>query len=157
MASARLTSILDKLVMHWEDQHIKITPRRPLNIALLEASKGITLPDDFKEFFRTANGMGSYYPNDMCDAGFLFYPLEGLVTSLEEFGPVDALQYNGTVLIFAEYLHKSWWYGVMLNGKDGTYQIGIIPDRATFKPITDSLAVFIELYLRDDGVLYDYT
>ncbi|MEO5931179.1 MAG: hypothetical protein ABIR47_14700 [Candidatus Kapaibacterium sp.] len=103
--------------------------------------------------------MESYYPNYTDDEGFLFYPLEYLITMEEEFArnPLYTVTVTSeTVILFAEYMNKSWWYGFKYNAEAGRYVIGIIPDKNRFKPIAGSLADFIRLYMVDAPDLYDY-
>jgi len=96
--------------------------------------------------------MESLYPNDFDKEGFLFYPLHGLVTIDREF--VDSEEND--ILVIANYMHKSWWYGLkILNGE--SYVIGIIPEKNKFKPIAGQLSEFLELYLNNSPRLYDYS
>jgi len=100
------------------------------------------------------NGMESLYPNQMDKDGFLFYPLEAVSSVNKEF-PNSLLPNKENIFLFCEYMHRSWWYGVELKGNDN-YMIGVLPDAHTFKPIVSSLADFLELYMEDSPVLYDY-
>ena len=112
------------------------------------------LPNDFKELYLKANGMGTLYPNEIDDEGFLFYPIEFIISAEKEFEN-SKLENRSKIFIFAEYMHKSWWYGYEIKN-DGSYAIGIIPDKNTFKPIVNSLSEFIEMYLDNSPRLYEY-
>jgi len=151
-----LKSNINRLIDYWKEQGLAITPNSLRSIDAFESKKHIHLPDDFKEYFSMVNGMSSYYPNDIDNEGFLFYPLEELVTLQEEFSTEVDVDCNSCILIFAEYMHKSWWYGIRLNDISGTYEIGIIPDKERFKSITTSLSTFIDLYLQNASALYQY-
>lgn len=87
--------------------------------------------------------------------GFLFYPLQELKTLEEEF-EVERVSYVENCIIFAEYLHKSWWYGARFSKTDTNYEIGIIPTADRFKVITNNLGEFIHFYMNDDPILYEY-
>ncbi|WP_291913985.1 SMI1/KNR4 family protein [Chitinophaga sp. CB10] len=156
MGLETLKSNINRLIDYWTEQGLVINSNSLYDIDAFESRKHIHLPDDFKEYFSRVNGMPSYYPNNIDNEGFLFYPLEKLVTLQEEFAMENAIECNSCILIFAEYMHKSWWYGVQLNDISGNYEIGIIPDKERFKSITASLSTFIDLYLQNASVLYQY-
>lgn len=108
--------------------------------------KSIPLPIDFQQLYATANGM-----KDSDKEGFLLYPLEDIVSLETKFNISNS---NSNIYVFADYLQSSWWYGFRVL-ENGTYEIGIIPYEDKFKPITNSLFDFIELYLEDSAPLYD--
>jgi hypothetical protein len=110
------------------------------------------LPGDFVEFYLRANGMEDFYPNEMDNEGFLFHPVEALVSVSTEFS-TSALANKERIFLFAEYMHRSWLYGFELLGDDD-YMIGILEHENSFQPITNSLAEFIELYIADSPKLY---
>ncbi len=112
----------------------------------------IFLPSDFIQYFKLVNGMQSLYPNYNDNEGFLFYPLQKLVTVQKEFKGLQN-QYSN-MIIFAEYMHKSWWYVIDIL-KDDTYEIGIMPNMSIYKPITTSLNEFLRLYIDDSEKLYN--
>lgn len=149
-----MTKLMNRIIKHWQDQGIEIIPK-PLNeIEDFEALNQWSLPNDFKQFYSRVNGMSSYFPNEIDEEGFLFYPLESISPSWQEFEGF-ALAKNKNLYVFAEYMHKSWWYGLEIK-QDENYTIGIIPDKLIFKPITDSLLEFLVLYIEDSPKLYDY-
>ena len=51
-------------------------------------------------------------------------------------------------------MNRSWWYGVKFSNFNEDYEIVIIA--GSDKVITQSLAEFIRLYIKDAPVLYDY-
>lgn len=147
---------IEKLISYWKNQSITSEKLSPDKIEEFEKWRHIQLPQDFKEYYKRANGMKLYYPNDTDAEGFLFYSLENVISAEDEFeGKGDELSFN-PIYIFAEYMHKSWWYGLKLNDMKDTYEIGIIPYVNRFKVITNSLSEFIDLYLQDSSMLYDY-
>lgn len=150
MGLTEIDSSIDHLIDYWIGQGIDITP---IEIETRPWNGYLTLPSDFRKFYSMVNGMKSYYPNDVDQEGFLFYPVEALAPVEKEFGNSALSQRK--IQIFAEYLHKSWWYGFEVTGTDD-YAIGIIPDENTFKPIASSLAGFIEMYLSNSDTLYNH-
>lgn len=142
------------LIAYWKKQGIKITPGTIDEIASVQRSNKLVIPDDFKFFYSRVNGMKNFYPNEVDDEGFLFYPVEAIVPVDREFETSDLIN-KERIFIFSEYMHKSWWYGFEIVD-DKNYQIGIIPDKSTFVPITSRLAEFIDLYLNNASKLYDY-
>ncbi len=49
---------------------------------------------------------------------------------------------------------KCWWYGYEV-ADDGSYTIGTVGTRDDYKPIANSLAEFLELYMVDAPILYE--
>lgn len=145
---------INRLIQHWQNQGIEIVPKSAEEIENFESMIHQLLPADFKFLYSRVNGMSSFFPNEIDNEGFLFYPLESILPSEQEFAGF-ALAENHKLYVFAEYMHKSWWYGLEIN-QDGNYTIGIIPDKLIFKPITDSLLEFLVLYIEDSPKLYDY-
>ncbi|MEO0584737.1 MAG: SMI1/KNR4 family protein [Bacteroidota bacterium] len=155
MVVERIILMIDLLIDFWRNQNIKILAKTPREIDIIERQKAIILPIDFRELYLRVNGMEEFYPNEIDDEGFLFYPLAELVSVNTEFENSSMIN-KEKVFIFAEYMHRSWWYGFEVTGSN-EYLIGIISDNTSFKPITNSLAEFIELYIENSPKLYDYS
>jgi hypothetical protein len=145
---------ISHLIEFWKAQGITSTLNGWGKIDDIEQTKNLLFPEDFKQLYLQVNGMENLYPNETDAEGFLFYPVEAIIPATNEF-KIGALANMDNVFIFAEYLHKSWWYGFEIINND-EYVIGIIPHENKFKPITNSLAEFIELYMEDSERLYDY-
>lgn len=149
-----LEKAINLLIKYWESKDITIVSKPARYIESVQKAAGLQLPIDFKTLYYHVNGMEALYPNETDKEGFLFYPTEAIVSIDKEF-KLPGLIGQPKIYIFANYLHKSWWYGVEIND-NGTYEIGIIPDKGLFTPITNSLAEFIRLYLDDSSKLYNY-
>lgn len=143
-------SAITELINYWKTQNIPVTGTSNEEIGRVVLEKSMVLPDDFKNFYCTVNGMNSISSGDA--KGFLFYPVQAIITANQKLENPISLTH---VLIFAAYQTKSWWYGVEVK-EDGNYSIGLVSPKGTFKVITNSLTTFIELYLKDAPKLYDY-
>jgi len=138
---------------HLSKQDIPVTCKSMEEIDRFEKNSALLLPDDFRIFYSVLNGMEFLYPNDIDKEGFLFYPLEAIISAADEFDSKTIPEKN--IIIFAEYMHKSWWYGIDV-ADNKNYVIGIIPHKDSFQPITTSLSEFIEFYIADAPCLYEY-
>jgi len=78
------------------------------------------------------NGMVNLFPNCFDSEGFLFYPLQEINTLEDEF-IIERDYPDEQCLIFAEFMHKSWWYGVKFSKSSDNYVIGIILSVSMFK------------------------
>ena len=140
--------------LFWAQQNIVSPPNTLDDLLHFEFSKSIKLPDDFRQLFMMTNGMVSLYPNYFDKEGFLFYPLEELTIIDEELNMPCAIDADHC-LIFAEFMHKSWWYGVKFSKFSDEYEIGLVCSADRFKVITRNLAEFLQLYMQDASILYD--
>lgn len=145
----------EKLLKFWKDQEIVSVANSLDDILNFEFSRSVQLPEDFRRLFMMTNGMVNLYPNDFDEEGYLFYPLQELTTLEDEF-ELNRGSYIEHCLIFAEYMHKSWWYGVKFSKFEDKYEIGIISSADKFNAITRNLGEFIHLYMNDSPVLYKY-
>ncbi|UIR56449.1 SMI1/KNR4 family protein [Sphingobacterium sp. SRCM116780] len=155
MGLKRILLVINQLVEFWKKQNIIIYTKTKQEIDNIEKNNSLILPNDFKEFYERVNGMQNFYPNEIDDEGFLFYPIEAIISAEKESEKCD-IKDKDKIFIFSEYMHKSWLYGFEVK-EDGSYLIGIIPDDKTFKPIVKSLEEFLELYIENSSKLYDYS
>jgi len=145
----------EQLLEYWRRQKISSPPNTLDDILYFEFSKKIRLPEDFRRFFMITNGMVNLFPNYFDSEGFLFYPLQEINTLDDEFN-IERDKPDEHCLIFAEFMHKSWWYAVRFSKPADYYEIGIIPSVGRFKIITENLVEFIDLYMKDASILYEY-
>jgi hypothetical protein len=141
-----------ELINYWKTQNIPVVGISNEEIERVVSEGSLFLPDDFKKFYFTVNGMGPIDPLKSDSKGFSFYPAQAIVTANKKLENPISLTH---VLIFAAYQTKSWWYGIEVK-ENGSYSIGLVSPKGTFKAITSSLAEFIEMYLKDSPKLYDY-
>lgn len=146
-------AVVESLVAYWKGQNIPVIQHSIEEVERIAEKKMLSLPEDFKEFYAEVNGMASFYPAKSDSRGFLIYPLQA-VTPAKKVAEITSSKRTGSILIFAEYMEKTWWYGVQLN-EDGDYTIGLLTKKGVFKPITNFLAEFIDLYMEDSSKLYD--
>jgi SMI1 / KNR4 family (SUKH-1) len=155
MVIKSISNSIQTLIQYWKQQGISTLPGNPEKVEDFEKLNSFALPYDFREFYSLVNGMEGFYPNEIDKNGFLFYPIEAIVSAAVEL-PNSKMKNIGRIFLFCEYMHVSWWYGCDVIDTDN-YNIGIIAGRNSFKPICTSLAEFIELYIIDSPVLYDYS
>jgi hypothetical protein len=162
MAEIILNNKLNELKQFWSQQNIRSEGNNLEYINSYESKLNIILPQDFKIFFQYCNGMIDKYPNYSDEEGFLFYPIENIVTAKIEFSispDMDKAFEGNQCVIFMNYLHKSWWYGILYDKpltNPENYSIIIIPDHSRYKVICRTLAEFIDLYIKDSLMLYEY-
>ena len=161
MAQINLKASIDMLLHHWKKQNIATRGNTESFIEAIEKKSQFRLPQDFREYYRCCNGMENLYPNYTDDTGFLFYPLEQLVSCDVAFGVksnLHKLMQNKQCIIFIDYLQVSWYYGILTErtGDINDYSIIIIPNEERYKIITNSFEEFIKLYLEDSPILYDH-
>jgi hypothetical protein len=142
-----------ELIEFWKLQKI-ISPGNTLDeIRHFENSKSVRLPEDFKRYFLLTNAMVEIFPTYFDDNGFLFYSLQALET-LDEWLGISQASGSENCLIFADYMNRSWSYGVKFSNFSENYEIVIIT--SSTKVVTHSLSAFIRLYLDNSPLLYDY-
>ena len=156
MEIENLSLMISQLIVYWKKQNITISSMTFQEVTFIEKYNFLKLPNDFKELYTRANGMDKFYLDEFDEEGFLFYPIEEVVsTSVSpDFKKYKLINKEQTYL-FAEYMHKSWYYAFKITEND-EYIIGIIAYMDIFKPITNLLAEFIRLYIEDSPILYDY-
>lgn len=159
MSNAILLATFDQLFQHWQRKSLLPTTWPVNDVVAIAQQQGVTLPTDFVALYHRANGMAFTYPNGIESEEFYFLPVGELRSKQEEL-----LVYSGrgvkrvttTFTIFVDYMHRSWEYGFIPADSDTGYEIGILAIDGEFKVITTSLATFLNLYLEDAMVLYDY-
>jgi hypothetical protein len=139
---------ITELINHWKKCNVYVPPE---GFGLLDyrlRNENIIIPQDFKDLYKVCNGT-----SDWDDISFIFYGVGRLITMGSRFslGENHPLR---NVVIFADYMDESWWYGVNLT-EEG-YKIGIISSGNKFKIIANSLTEFIHLYLSESDMLSDY-
>lgn len=118
------------------------------DIVKILSVNGIRLPHDFLFFFKHINGT-----SDQDQEGFCFYGVENLIDMRRRFN-LNENDPLGHVVIFADYMTESWWYGIKMD-VNGDYRIGIISTSTNFKSISNSFGEFAEMYLIDSHILYE--
>jgi hypothetical protein len=140
---------INKLIDYWKKNNLSISRIGIADLNNILNIKRFFLPNDFKELYVYANGI------DDCDSeGFLFYKIEDLETMGEKFS-LDKGSDLYNIVLFADYMQQSWWYGIKLIHNEN-YEIGIVATSLKFKKIANSLSDFITLYLEDSQILYEY-
>ncbi len=147
---------MENLLDHWRSQGIYLqNGNESSSVDEVERRLGIHVPDDFRTYFSAVNGMGDLYPNWVDDKGYLFYPLEFLISAGDLFpeGHHEALD---QCFIFADFLQECWYYGCIVDPIDKGYSIILISHKFSFSVISNSLENFIELYIANAEILYTF-
>jgi hypothetical protein len=147
-----ISESIRQLCDFWSNQGMSISSGILRDIDKIDLAYISDIPADFIDLYESVNGMEELYPNDFDAEGFLFYPIEAIIPARLEFENSGQLAVE-KIYIFAEYMHKSWWYGYQLT-ENNDYMIGIIETKDVFKPIADSLSEFLNLYMRNASILY---
>jgi hypothetical protein len=126
---------------------VSVNTEKDINKIL--ATQNLALPYDFIFFFKHLNGT---YDQD--EEGFHFYKVENLTDMRRRFD-LSINDSLNSIVIFADYMLECWSYGVKMN-KEGEYEIGIISSSVNFKKISSSFDEFVQLYLMDSPILYEY-
>lgn len=162
MPNTILLATLDALCQHWQAQSLLPAPDLTADVVALAKRNGVSLPADFAALYQRANGMALTGYQDFDKEGFYFPPVEALRSEPQELlvcsgrGPEGVERVTTTLTMFVDYLHTSWDYGFIPAASGTGYEIGIRASLGEFKIITSSLATFLNLYMEDALVLYDY-
>jgi hypothetical protein len=156
-----LSATLEVLAGYWRAQAILAVPDDSWNPQAVARTNGATLPADFVQLYNCSNDMGLnhelYQTTDK--NGFYFHSAEELRAEYCEL-VIDSMRGTETVsanvMVFVDYMHCSWEYGVIPDPNSTGYLIGIVGNPSQFKAITSSLATFLNLYMEDAQVLYDH-
>ncbi|WP_210517625.1 SMI1/KNR4 family protein [Hymenobacter terricola] len=155
----KLAEVLSVLSQFWLNQSI-VSPASELQyVRAVSQEKGIKLPADFEQFYCSLNGMPAIAPHDMDSEGYAFWPIEQLRPVQKEWVVITAEAATvefATAVIFVDYLISCWEYGFMPNESGEGYRIGILASGNEFKVISASLVEFLNLYMLDADVLYDW-
>ena len=140
--------LLKDLCVHWEKQrHLKLAPKlSPPEIMAFEAKNGVTIPADFSQYLRYANGFKALNQDSGLDAsddeGFEFYPLveEHLITE--------------RYLVFCGWPNGFLKYALCVDKAiENGAVVQVIDEKRGYLLATNFLAV-VSLYLADSELLY---
>jgi hypothetical protein len=140
--------VINKLLNHWKQCNVYVPSKDFFLLDYRLSLKGIVIPPDLKDLYQFANGTSNWD-----NIAFVFYGSEELITMGSKFS-LDKTDPLYDIVIFADYMDESWWYGIF--GDGNSYNIGIIPTAEKFKVIANSLTEFINLYLSESDKLSDY-
>ncbi|WP_073282651.1 SMI1/KNR4 family protein [Hymenobacter psychrotolerans] len=147
---------LNELSADWARQGMSVQPGCTAHELQRWEQHGIRLPQEFRRYFAQANGMDPFTATGTDKRGFYFYALSELqfypqVVDFALEPPVPALA-GKKCLLFADYMHKSWWYGLLFAG--AAYSVIEIAAPNTYAVVADSFREFVHLYLADADELY---
>lgn len=145
-------SLVQEMISRWTVQGVLARPGASENeIVAFEARYSVTLPADFREYLRLANGTERF------DDEFLsFAPIQDIKPVAETWGDAGAGQdhYSGC-FAFADWAIHCWDYAIQLDGS--LPHLGAVfrveDSRHRSDPIASSFSEWVSIYLRDpDGL-----
>lgn len=154
-----LPEILAVLRLFWHRQGIACPPLDLPYIRTVVEANGIRLPPVFEQMYCAVNGTPELYPNYMDENYCSFLPVEEL--RAEERELLVLMGENRTrevvpVMVFVDFMHRSWEYGLIVDANGRDYRIGIMPTRSSFQVLSNSLTTFLMWYVEDADILYTY-
>lgn len=147
-------SPVQRLRQYWEEGEAPSLspPAPPAEVRALELSKGVALPNDFRNYLEQINGFDQQrtYQDER---GFNFWPLEKLTTVADCDDPSFGFVGDAGYIMFCDYLDLSWVYA--LSARPGAHQVVLLGTRdGQPKVVADSFSQFVDRYLADDARLY---
>ena len=142
-----MPSIGEKLKAHWSSMDLKINRGIPESeLQLFERRYDVSLPDDFRSYFLSVNGMDA----NVCDESLIrFWPLQE-VTPLPDEAPhlvgLGTIAYANSLFVFADYSIWAHAYAIQL-GRESVQNSVYIIAGATPDRIAGSFSEFVDLYL----------
>ncbi len=149
---------VDRLSRFWQGQSIFSPSLELPYVEKMALARGLALPPDFVYLYCSANGTPELYPNHMDVNYCSFLPVEALCINHRKIRVTTegrATSEQAGVIVFVDFMHRSWEYGFIPNADGVGYRIGIVVNPNEFKVITTSLAEFLSLYVADSDILYD--
>jgi hypothetical protein len=152
--------IVDRLISRWRQQGVSLrAPCSAAEIQAFEQREHLVLPEEFRQYLCSADGMQEEMGQSQDSEGFSFWPLRRLVPAHEELRrrsphtppPVDSPDYY----VFADYLDWSWAYALKLRPA-GVGKV-IIVGAQSVSAVADSFSEFIQVYISDGRALYPPT
>jgi hypothetical protein len=165
VSKSKITNQINSLIELWRSEGVGISQGKTVEkIQEFEKRNSVSLPDDFRHYLLRVNGMYPQASQDTDRRGFCFWPLQRVVSVVNEFennpahknDRIDASLEN--YFVFADYLQWSWAYAIQLRlGSGLARDIVKVDEPSRSIVIASSFAEFLELYLIDSPRLYDAT
>ncbi|RYG93906.1 MAG: SMI1/KNR4 family protein [Alphaproteobacteria bacterium] len=140
--------LLSDLFSHWERQrHLTLAPNlSPSEITAFETRNGVSVPADFSQYLRHANGFKALIDDSDLEAsddeGFEFYPLleEHLITK--------------RYLVFCGWPYGFLRYAVCVDKAAENGAVVQVIDENRGRLLATNFLAFVSLYLVDSELLY---
>ena len=140
--------LLNDLFNHWGRQrHLKLAPKLSQSeIMAFEMKNGISIPDDFSQYLRHANGFKALTEDMDLDAsddeGFEFHPL------LEDYLITDRY------LVFCSWPNGFLKYALCVENATTNGRVVQVIDEKRGYLLANNFLAFISFYLTDSELLY---
>lgn len=149
------SSLRDALLQYWGAQPgLQLRPPAgPDEIYAFEQKYQVRLPEELRAFYLAADGFAP--PDDQDQNGFSFWSLARVCPWNSYEDGRWSSEKTAECYVFADYLSVSWAFAFRLTSESLQVPVCIV-GTATGTPrwIADSFEQFVELYVRDDEVLY---
>jgi|HubBroStandDraft_1064217.scaffolds.fasta_scaffold24990_2 hypothetical protein len=149
--------IVDRVINRWKQEGV--SPRAPCPFAAVHAferKEGLVLPEDFRTYWLSADGMPEALGQSQDSAGFSFWPLHRVARAdveLKQRSPTTPLgPESASYYVFADYLDWSWAYAIKLRpmGIGHVVTVGTLSEHT----VAQSFSEFLDAYLLDASTLY---
>lgn len=146
---------LQKLKEKWNFENIScFKPTDLYFIEKFQLNNNVILPNDIIEYFKTLNGTGEEYTDELYE----FYSLERIKQVSKEFqdwkGAPDyqnllTLNEAKDLFVFANFSFNLFAYAIRLSNKETDVNEIFVLCGGDYKKIANSFSEFLELYLND--------
>ncbi|MBD2768578.1 hypothetical protein IC235_11840 [Hymenobacter sp. BT664] len=160
MIDSSLPTVLNHLSLYWKERSIFSSFNTVEFIKHFEDENGVKLPEDISCFYSLLDGMPSIYPHDTDEEGFSFKELAMMHIKRGNYKIWDGQEFQTihvNVLPFCDYMQLSWEYAFVFPwSTDSQYIVCIMPTTDSLTPLCDRLSTFLNHYMDDDDVIYNY-
>jgi hypothetical protein len=156
------SSAAGKLIQHWKSEGLqRARGATEKDIQTFESRYNVILPNDFRDYFLSTNGMLQDARNECDHNGFGFYPLGRVKTVVEEYKalkPAGSISPNisnpQTYFVFVDYLQWCWDYAIHLSNDASESNEVIHVGTLEPKVVAQSFSEFVDLCVKDARELY---
>ncbi|WP_437921156.1 SMI1/KNR4 family protein [Sphingobacterium sp. LRF_L2] len=146
-------SQLEKLKLKWEDESLNKFHSVDLeSVQSFEQKNNVVIPDGLKEYFKTLNGTGEEYTDELYE----FYSIEKIKKVSEEFQEWEGVPNHQSLVnidmikdlfVFANFSFNQFVYAIKLSQEETESNEVYILCGEEYKKIANTFSEFLDLYL----------